>query len=65
MKAQSSLTVKDLLDSNLDIPMVLEGIEYKDPKNEIPWTILLNPVENFDAREDTDGIYKVFISLKI
>ena len=65
MKAQSSLTVKDLLDSNLDIPMVLEGVEYKDPKNEIPWTILLNPVENFDAREDTDGIYKVFISLKI
>lgn len=59
------MTVKDLLDSNLDIPMVLEGVEYKDPKNEIPWTILLNPVENFDAREDTDGIYKVFISLKI
>lgn len=65
MKAQSSLTVKDLLDSNLDVPMVLEGVEYKDPKNDIPWTILLNPVENFDAREDTDGIYKVFISLKI
>lgn len=45
--------------------MILEGVEYKDPKNDIPWTILLNPVENFDAREDTDGIYKVFISLKI
>lgn len=58
------MIVKDLVDLNYDIPFVINGVEYKDLKNDIPWTMLLCPVENFDARED-DGVYKAFISLKI
>ena len=58
------MIVKDLVDLNYDIPFVINGVEYKDPKNDIPWTMLLCLVNNFDARED-DGVYKVFISLKI
>ena len=63
MKEQSSLTVRDLVKLNYDIPFVIDGIEYKDPKNDIPWTTLIGLVENLDAREDTDGIYKVFITI--
>lgn len=56
------MTVKDLVDLQYDIPFVINGVEYKDPKNDIPWTMLLCPVIDFDARED-DGVYKVFISI--
>lgn len=56
------MIVKDLVDLNYDIPFVINGIEYKDPKNDIPWTTLLRLVNNFDARED-DGVYKVFIDI--
>ncbi len=58
------MTVKDLVDLQYDIPFVINGIEYKDPKNDIPWTMLLCPVIDFDARED-DGVYKVFISINL
>ncbi|MBP5596203.1 MAG: hypothetical protein J6Y02_12530 [Pseudobutyrivibrio sp.] len=58
------MTVKDLIDLQYDIPFVINGIEYKDPKNDIPWTMLLCPVIDFDARED-DGVYKVFISINL
>lgn len=58
------MTVKDLVDLQYDIPFVINGVEYKDPKNDIPWTMLLCPVIDFDARED-DGVYKVFISINL
>jgi hypothetical protein len=57
------MTVKDLIGLQYNIPFVINGIEYKDPKNDIPWTTFLDTVENLDAREDTDGIYKVFITI--
>lgn len=57
-----SMTVKDLIDLQYDIPFVINGVEYKDPKNDIPWTMLLCPINNFDARED-NGIYKAFIDI--
>lgn len=56
------MIVKDLVDLNYNIPFVINDVEYKDPKNDIPWSTLISPVINFDARED-DGIYKVFISI--
>ena len=57
------MVVKDLIDLQYDIPFIIDGVEYKDPKNDIPWTMLLCPVNNFDAREDTDGIYKAYIEI--
>lgn len=63
------MIVRDLIDlkyksSSYIMPYVIDGVEYKDPENDIPRPILLSPIDTFDVKEDkNDKTFKIYLKL--